>query len=314
MDKRWLKAAHRLGIALLFCPSVVLNAAELEAPFVDTGYFLYRTAIDPMSGQVVQEQSFRFEVGIGGGHQIGLTGHEGGLFLGLEILTERRTYLIFDLSNIDGQVTQAILRIWGWGPNPVIGGSGVYASADVEETYRIYQVDSHDPATILNAPFNDVQNHTLDKPIWQDLGDGAIYGARSFTSADNLPPGFMPSPTSTDPNLDCSDPLNGPCGRWYDIALNGAALEELSQTGGQIIFGGALDFTNAVGGQLFGGNWSDLPPSSSLHPDWITPAPQLILTTRPAGGVDVPIPLWAGLSLAFVLGGMARRQLGRRSV
>lgn len=91
-----------------------------------------------------------------------------------------RVYFGFDLSNVQGTVTAAKLRI----EHP--GNS--YDSSDASETVEFYSIDNWRIEQLENPPGfggrDETSLATLGR-IFDDLGDGAVYGRFTATEASN---------------------------------------------------------------------------------------------------------------------------------
>lgn len=275
-----------------------VTAGTLSAPLLDNGNYLHVSAFGNT------ESSAHFQGGNVGDHQFTLTGDQQGEVnvpgIGtVPFTSSRRSYYAFDLSGVTNTVTSATFRVWGWAPNngPEVT-SGVYISNDGSETLQLRSVDNHSASQISNSPFNDNNNHTVDVPIWEDLGDGTVYGSREFTAADGLSPGLIPSPLSS--TSDCSAPSSGDaCGRWFEFDLT-AALTDINAATDDWVFGAVVSTIDGgptgTNEQLLSGPPVDL--SNPAVPDFRQPAPELILTTVP-----VPAAVWLfGTALAGLIG------------
>jgi len=277
--------------------SNLASADTISAPIVDTG--AYRAHVDdnemlyfgppdfPSEGWTQHINLVGASTNPGGSHEGILMGNErfditvGEVHQLFDI--SRRIYFAYDLSDITDTVTAAKLRIWGWAPNQDGIMQGVYRSLDPSETLTMFKIDNHTASEIIEAPFMDTDNHDLDFPIWQDLGDGTAYGSIDITNADTINPGLIPSSHPNANTTDCSGnvplPADRACGRWIEIDLNAAALADINATTGDWITGGALtsiDYHPTE--QLFAGS-----PSDFLHDGQFShltaPKAQLILTT-----------------------------------
>lgn len=291
-----MKTLNTLAIAL----SLTLvngSAFALVAPFADAGQ--YRNTV--VNGEPFDSAHVNLTNANGATyHQGGLAGHEKGTTFGGSFTHSRRAYYAFDLSGISTQVTAGTLKIWGWAPHPAIGGSGVYHSLDDSETLELRSLDNFSAQQIIDAPYQDRKDHSFDVPVWEDLADGAVYGSRTFTEADEQRPGLIASPTAS--SSDCSDPSANACGRWFDIDLTAEALADVNSESGIWAFGAIVSTINdSQSEQLFGGtvfDWADT--NSSYYPDFQAPSPELHLTTSP---VPVPAAVWLfGSALAGLVG------------
>ena len=245
---------------------LVLTVEPTVVSAADTGYFLRA-----FNAGGTTLQSFHFAVG--DTHQTYFTGNQN--IPAGDI--ERRAYFIFDLSGV-GTVSAATLRIWAWAPALANGGAGAYQSPDPSETLGIFSLDDFTAADIQNAPFNQVTDHTVDVPIWTDLGDGTSYGSRVYTVADETTD-LIPSPTAP-LSTDCSA-ADAPCGRWLDVPLNGAAVSAISGASGLWAIGASVTTISgaaSVTEWLNSGTLVDLQSSSPVFPEFLTPQPQLVVS------------------------------------
>jgi hypothetical protein len=116
-------------------------------------------------------------------------------------------FFVFDLSNVTGPITSAVLSLH----NPGCPPCG-YQSMSPTETYTLFDVST--PISTLEA------NHTgvgspLAPEIFNDLGSGTIFGSRTVSAADN--------------------------GTLVHIALNSDAVAAIdAHLGGMIAVGGSL--------------------------------------------------------------------------
>lgn len=275
----------------------------ISAPLVDNGVYLNAFT---SAGMTLRTQHFKG--GNVGDHQFTLTGEQQG-FLGIigNFSSNRRSYYSFDVSGKSDPVISANFRVWGWAPNgtATVPGGGVYNSADASETLTLFAVENHTANDIINAPFNQDGDHTIDLPIWEDLGTGTEYGSRVFTAADRTGPGLIASPLSD--TTDCSAPGAGDaCGRWYDFELNEDALASINSVTDNWVFGASITTINGGGAgtneQLLTGAPVNLSNPSILN--FSQPAPQLILTMVP-----VPAAVWLfGTALAGLVGVRSRKR------
>jgi hypothetical protein len=92
---------------------------------------------------------------------------------------EYRNFFVFDLTAIPvtDTVVSATLRLF----NPAISLPAIlangYSSPDLSETYEVVEVTTPVPLLILGG--------TLLTPIYNDLGDGTVFGTRAVSAADN---------------------------------------------------------------------------------------------------------------------------------
>lgn len=277
-------------------------AAQVAAPFSDSGYYLHRFLADGTTNASVHFAA------PSGDHQAGLIGDEQGFLFGNDFTNSRRGYYAFDLSAVTETVTAATFRVWGWAPNGNELDPGLYRSDNASETLQLRSVDDHSASQVINAIFNDASTHTVDVPIWQDLADGDLYGSRVFSAADAQNPGLIPSPLSG--TADCSNPGSGDaCGRWFDIDLSDA-LADINNADGEWVFGASVSTIDGgpagTSEQLFGGSVADL--SDPSLQDFRAPAPQLLLTTVP-----IPAAVWLFATGLAGLFGATKRNLIRSS-
>ena len=133
---------------------------------------------------------------------------------------EHRSFLLFDLSSLDGQIQSATLRLFNPEVSEFLHG---YVSPDPTETLNIYDVTTTASAIIGN---------TAGVGGFDDLGSGVLYGSRVVSAADN---GFV-----------------------VEIVLNTAALADLNSAAGLFLFGGALGTLSGTADQhVFGFSMTD---------------------------------------------------------
>lgn len=172
---------------------------------------------------------------------------------------ELRNFFVFDLSGLPfGEtVLSATLRAY----NPAVGEpnvtfTGGYDSPDATESYELREVLL--PAAVVTAP------SLLNPLVFTDLGDGALFGSYSASSADN--------------------------GQDIDIALNAAGIAQLQTFAGigQVVLGGLLtSLTSSFGTEEF--VWGHTDP-----PDQIPGSPytrQLIIQITPEPGTAMLLGL-----------------------
>ncbi len=126
-------------------------------------------------------------------------------------LAELRSFFSFDLGAVAGQVNEAKLVIY----------SGVFGPDSFSEVLGLFDVATE--AQALNF------NEGLDAAIFADLGAGVSYGTfRLFRSTD--------SEVDLELQLNAAAiaDINAAAGGFFSI---GAALQTLSQTGGEYVFG-----------------------------------------------------------------------------
>ncbi|MDD9965771.1 MAG: hypothetical protein OXR73_06055 [Myxococcales bacterium] len=215
-------------LTVLACPP----DATVQAPFVDAGH--YGLAISNADGSTLQ--SFHF--GSPEQHQSYLTQKQP---FGALAQVVRSPYFAFDLSGIT-TVSKATLRLWVSGPHELNVNSGSYNSPHPSEIFSLYAVENHTASEVINAPFNDTANHTVDEPIWQDLGSGPLIGDFLYTEAI-IETGLMLNPNE-DQSLDCNDPAppnpeDAPfCGKWIEISIDPGDVA--ASAGGLYVLGASV--------------------------------------------------------------------------
>ena len=230
---------------------------EVSAPFVDAGQFVVQR--NASTGALTGSQRF----GNASSYQ--------SLLVGQQATVERRSYIAFDVSGVEGAVSAATLRIWGWKPFTLNANTGLYNSVHDEETFVLQSVDSYTVANIQAQAFAQSALGDGDEDIFADLGDGTLFGSIVLTPADETTD-LIPPPGG-DPSVDCSE-AEAQCGKWVAISLNAAALTAINASVGEFILGGSV---SSIAGtqlqQVFGGSQID-------NAQVATPAPQLILTVE----------------------------------
>lgn len=292
---------------------VVTEANQVSVPFVDAGYFSH--VISNLDNSTLQSKRFTSANG-NGDHQFMLTGPQG-----TSIFTnDHHSYLIFDLTAVDVTVTAARLRIWVWTENGNEIVAGLLRS-DSSEIFQLRSVDNYSAVEIMSVPFDDTSNHTLDVPIWTDLGDGELYGEIEITALhelgmevdeNNVVVGSglsaSPHPFAITSDLECADGAHPgeACGRWLEIDLTGA-LFDLNAQDGLFVIGGSTteDFGITVIRQVLSGTVFD---STSSFQSFRTVRPELLLTldanaeppqrSGPGADADVSVGM---LSCRFLL-------------
>ncbi len=168
---------RRIGLSAAFLGSVVsapCHATTITLDAVDSGFYFAE-----------------------GRHNPSIENYLTGIFG-----QEHRSFLLFDLSSLNGQIQSATLRLF----NPEVSQfQHGYVSPDPTETLNIYDVTTSATAIVGN---------TAGVGGFDDLGSGVLYGSRVVSAADN---GFI-----------------------VEIVLNSAALAELNSATGLFLFGGAL--------------------------------------------------------------------------
>lgn len=132
---------------------------------------------------------------------------------------EFHNYLVFDLSGIQGTITNATVKI----TEPQFG----YFSHDPNETYTMFDVSTPVSDLIMSSP--------IDNPaginIFSDLGSGNSYGSLVLDATQNI------SLVSTSLNADGISALNSVRG---PVAIGGA-LTSLNTERDEYVFGGSGD-------------------------------------------------------------------------
>lgn len=129
-----------------------------------------------------------------------------------------RNFFVFDLRTVTGVITGATLRLQNPPDNPAttnVNEGGFLGSVSSGERYELYSVSTPIPVltTGTSAP-------NPNPGVYDDLGDGTLYGSRVMTYADNA---------GTFPGL----------GLFVDIELNAAAIADLNAAlGGFFALGG----------------------------------------------------------------------------
>ena len=238
----------------------------------DLGY--YRVALPVGSTEPAQSVHWQSPQGE---HQSLFTGNQNTSLGGVNFNDERRAYLAFDLSGIQGQVTGAALRIWVWQAATANAGNGSITTEDATETMGLFSVDSFSASAIIEARFNDTSEHGVDVPIWEDLGSGSEFGSRIYTTADELFD-LVPSPSTT-PTTVCGS-TDSACGKWVEIQLNQNALDAINAENGLWAVGAAL---TSIGPNVGAREWinvgflADLDSAKPFFPDFLSPAPELLI-------------------------------------
>lgn len=277
----------------------------VSAPFADSGQYRHTYLGD---GSTYQSAHVELENANGAiSHQAGLAGVENGSLFGTDFTHNRRTYYAFNLADVTETVTAATFRVWGFSPHEANFNTGVYTSDDASETMQLRPLDNFTADQVINAPYQQQSDHSLDVPIWEDLADGGpndiVYGSRDFTLADEQNPGLIASPTAS--SFDCSDPAANACGKWFEFELTAEALVDINVADGNWGFGAIVSSITStstdtgVSEELLAGSIVDFnDEQSSYYPAFTSPEPELILTTVP-----VPAAVWLfGTALAGLVG------------
>lgn len=249
-----------------------------QATFVDWGVF--RISFND-EGEL--EQSLKRITGAGE-HQMTRLGHER-LYapqLGLVGVNIRRTYGIFDVSQVHNAIA-AKLEFYVFASSAKSAGSGGYSSPDPSETVEIHALEQFTPQQILDAPFGQTFNHSLDPKIAQDLADGRLYARFELTPEFLAVDKLTPAPTATPRRSECSDEIERACGRWLTIPLTQEAVKDINESKGLWGMGWNLTSIDHVSGDqpvreflFFGAHFDTSPSHETLLPDYIKPKPRLI--------------------------------------
>lgn len=254
---------------------------RVQAPYVDAAYIKLLRYDD---GEV--RESFKWESPRGEHQYVKVGNIRMADFLGRAGNISRTSYVVFDVSKIRN-AQRAQIRFYLFASSKKLGGYGGYESLDNEEFAEIRSVDRFTPQALIDAPFNQKQDHSLDLPLFEDLADGKLYARRRFHAAELHPEHLEPAPGATGERRDCTDEKNRACGRWVTFTLTQEALEDINQSKGLWATGWSLgSITHAnrelgadKGGNgpfrewLFTGGYIDL----NILPDFKAPAPQLII-------------------------------------
>ncbi|CAD5974301.1 Thermitase [Planktothrix rubescens] len=143
-------------------------------------------------------------------------------------VSKYRNWMAFNLSTFTTPVTSAKLQIKAY----------QYSSADPSETYELRDVTT--PVSTLTAGGSGLTS------IYNDLGDGTIYGSRSFTSADS--------------------------NQTVTIDLNSALVSAINAKSGQSFALGGQITTDGIGDEYIFGSSNSLSPNTDV---------QLLLTYGP---------------------------------
>lgn len=250
-----------------------------KAAFVDWGLFRIASKDDGSYFNTAKRRTPKNE------HQLTRLGHERipPAFGGFGLLITRRTYGIFDVSQVH-DATGARLEYYVFASSLKSAGSGGYSSPDPSETVEIRSLDRFTPQEIINAPFGQSANHSLDPKISDDLADGRLYGrfeiSPAFLAVDKISPG----PTATPGRSDCSDENERACGRWLTIPLTAEAVKDINESDDLWAMGWNMVSVDHTTGDeriqeflFFGAHMDTSPINTGLLPDYIKPKPRLIL-------------------------------------
>lgn len=249
-----------------------------EAAFVDWGLFKVATLDAEGLFRSKKRQTTANE------HMMTRLGHERVVndVVGIGVIT-RRTYGVFDVSQVHDAVG-AKLEYYIFATSLAAAGTGGYSSPDPSETVEIHSLDRFSPQEIMDAPFEQAFNHSLDPFISDDLADGKLYGrfeiSPAFLDIDKISPG----PTATPARSDCSNAAERACGRWITIPLTDAAVKDINASEG--LWGMGWNMVSVTHSKsktsvreflFFGAHMDTSPSKTSLLPDYIKPIPRLIL-------------------------------------
>lgn len=253
-------------------------APPKQAPFVDWGGFRVARFDD---GEIYESAKVKTP---NNEHQVTRLGYERVVsdVLGTGAII-RRTYAIFDVSQVRGAVA-AKIEFFTFASSRASNSYGGYSSPDPSETVELHSLDRFTPQQLLDAPFEQKQNHTLDPKISEDLADGDLYArfeiSPEFLAEDKL----RPAPTATPKRSDCSNTQERACGRWLTIPLTAKAVQDINQSSSQWGMGWnltSIDHANSDSPTreflFFGAHMDTSPNHKALLPDYVKPKPRLVL-------------------------------------
>lgn len=203
---------------------------------------------------------------------------------------ERRSYLIFDVSDFQNAVS-ARIELFVFASSEVTNNHGGYESPDPEETVAIRAVDNFSPQDIINSSFNQNSLHKFDVPLFEDLGDGALYGQRAFNAQTFAVEKLIPTRTASPRRSNCADMVQRACGRWVSFELTEQAIQAINETRGLWATGWSMSTIShhkspanedpskmgVLDEWLFVGGFFDLHSSKGAYPDYIGPKPRLFI-------------------------------------
>lgn len=249
-----------------------------QARFVDWGVF--RIGMTD-TGEFVQTAKRRTPANE---HQMTRLGHERmPNFMGQDGVVIRRSYGIFDVREVHNAVS-AKLEYYVFASSLASAGAGGYSSPDPSETIEIHALDRFTPQQIIDAPFEQNSNHSLDPVIAEDLADGKLYARFEMTPELLAVKELSPTPTATPGRSDCEDTAMRACGRWLTIPLSADAVQDINQSKG--LWGMGWNLTSVTHAKssknvrefvFFGAHMDTSPSQEALVPDYIKPKPRLVL-------------------------------------
>lgn len=203
---------------------------------------------------------------------------------------EVRSYVVFDVSQVR-QAKRAQIQVFAFASSRATNGHGGYESPDPVETVEVRAVESHTPQELIDAPFNDNQDHELDLKIFTDLGDGELYASREFSSLDFSIEKLEPTPTASGRHSDCTNPIMRACGRWFTFELSPQAVRAINESPGLWATGWHIStisqnkrppdpnpaIVGVINEWLFVGGFFDLNRTKKSYPDYLGPKPRLVL-------------------------------------
>lgn len=202
----------------------------------------------------------------------------------------RNSYIIFDVSQVK-DAKRAQIEVFMFARSNATNGFGGFDSPDPEERVEIHAVERYTPQQILDAPFNDLQDHSFDLGLFEDLQDGQLYGSGVFRPEVFNVEHLVPTPTATGEHRNCADDRRRACGRWYTFELNQAAVQAINQSSKYWATGWTLATithdkspasknpleSSVIDEWLFVGGFFDLNPTKDSYPDYLGPTPRLII-------------------------------------
>lgn len=252
-----------------------------QAPYVDAAYIKIARDSSGEIGQSIKWQSPRGE------SEYLRLGYRRAMLLGEQISLERRSYLIFDVSQVK-TAKNARIEIFVFASSAATNFYGGYSSPDPFEMVEIRAVDRHSPQAIIDAPFNQKTNHSFDVDLFKDLGDGTLYAEKKITPDLLDVEHLRPTPTAAPKHQDCADLDLRACGRWIRFELNQDAVSAINASPGLWASGWNLSSVNHnqadpsdqdidVQEWLFVGGFIDLSPDNSFYPSYLGPKPRLVI-------------------------------------
>ncbi len=125
-----------------------------------------------------------------------------------------RNFFVFDLSDVDQEITAAEVRLWL--------PQGFYVSPDSSETYELFALSTPVSTLLSDHSVN------LDASIYSDLGSGTSYGSVEISTAD------LETFISVQLNSDALSALNSASG----LFAIGGAIVTLDDPGAESLFWG----------------------------------------------------------------------------